>query len=183
MLVDIAKRKIANVNHQMEIWKEFGGPRILMVAELFLILAAGLYLVKAIMVSNELVSGSQFSEFSLLMFLVNLAFVFLSINATFGLSSKKIKSWCAVVRCSGLMFVASMIAYFFQIRIGLAGDITFDPLLAGIISIPVILIMFLPSTRAFYTPPMMKKKSIALWILNVFGIKMYKANEYRLRYH
>lgn len=183
MLVDTVKNKIHDMDRQMDKWREFSGPRILMVAELFLILAAGLYLVKAIMVSDELVSNSDYREFSLLLFLMNLAFVFMSINATFGLSSKKIGSWCAVVRCSGLMFVTSMIAYFFQIRIGLAGDITFDPLMAGLISIPVILIMMLPSTRTFYTPPMMEKKSIVWWILNVFGLKMYKASEYRLKYN
>lgn len=182
MLMKAAENKINEINRRLELKKEYKGPKLLLVAELFLAMAAGLYLLKMILISGDLSAQGDDRILSLLMFGVNILMMFLAIHAAFGVSSKRISSWCTVVRNCGLLFIVSMLTYFTQIRLGVGADVTFDPILAGVIAIPVILIMLLPNVREFYMPPMAEKKPLVNWIMCLFGIRMYSSDEYELKY-
>lgn len=182
MLVKAAEDKINEINRRLELRKEFKGPKVLLMAELFLVMAAGLYLLKMILVSGDLSAQGDDRILSLLMFGVNILMMILAMHAAFGVSSKRISSWCTVVRNCGLLFIMSTLTYFTQIRLDMGADVTFDPILAGIIAIPVIIIMLLPSVREFYMPPMAEKKPLVNWILCLFGIGMYSSDEYELKY-
>jgi len=182
MLRKIAEKRINELNRQLELRKEFKGPKVLLIAELFLVMAAGLYLLKMILISDGLSMDDPNRNKNMLMYGINLILMFLAIHAAFGVSSKRIKSWCMVVRNCGIMFITSSLSYFAQIKLDAVPELTFDPILAGLITIPVIAIMMLPVVRNFYMPPMMEKTSIVQWILCLFGINMYSSKKYELKY-
>ena len=93
MLVKAAEDKINEINRRLELRKEFKGPKVLLMAELFLVMAAGLYLLKMILISGDLSAQGDDRILSLLMFGVNILMMILAMHAAFGVSSKRISSW------------------------------------------------------------------------------------------
>lgn len=111
----------------------------------------------------------------------------LTIDSMFGIVSARPPSWRKVVRSSVLLFLSNVvytIAYYTNFfNEYMAAAVMFIPnWLALIIMIAVLIIMFLPSVRRYYTPPMVDVPPAKEWLKFVFFTPLFKVDSYKLVY-
>lgn len=157
-------------------------PLPLMIGELLLIFVFLRYILNF----TQLVSPS---EGSLAVVLINLTSIVLtlllavsSVYAVLGVPSTKPSAWRGVV-WSALILFATNFAYGILEEYNLMGSpVVFRNEVMAIIMIIVIAIMFLPSVRKFYTPPMMDVPPLRDWLLYIFLKPIIRSDKYRLVY-
>jgi len=139
-------------------------PPILVAAELIL----AVVLVRYILNFTHLISPMPVSFWSaaanIFSILLSMTMCILSVNSIMGLSSSKLRSWRTVVRSSISLFITNQIFFFLNQAGVVSSGIFMDNGIIGMMVLLSIVIMFLPSVRRFYVPPVYESPPLRTWI-------------------
>jgi hypothetical protein len=106
----------------------------------------------------------------------------LAANALVGLTSARMQSWRKVVRTAIILTVMSLFNEIIS-ALGFAPNgVNYSPLFSVFLTVITLAIMFLPSVRRFYMPPMMDLPPIMSWIRYIVATPLVPAKEYRFSY-
>jgi hypothetical protein len=106
----------------------------------------------------------------------------LVINSIMGLYTSKLRAWRKVVRSSIMLFITNQLYYYMEEYNMVSSGFIIDNGVAGIIVLITIIIMFLPSVREFYTPPMYKCPPLKSWLVFLVFAPNRRGETYRFSY-
>ena len=119
---------------------------------------------------------------NILSILLSLMLTILTVNSILGIPSARPQSWRVVIRASIILFITNFL-YGCMEDLGLISTgIVFRIEYVGIIVLLVDIIMFLPSVRKYYTPPLSEMPPIKKWIMYLVNIPLVDAESYRFVY-
>lgn len=157
-------------------------PPVLILAEAVLLLLITLYICKICFISMNIKSHELHPYIQFFMFVFDMIMMFIALDAIMGISSKKPKAWRKVIRSTLIMLTITLLGTILQGHINLSSTIIVNVNIAIPIFIPLLILMFLPSVRAYYTPPMMENKPLSDWIRFIGYKPLYPHQKYVLKY-
>jgi len=114
--------------------------------------------------------------------IVSLLMAVLTVSSIIGIPSAKPQSWRKVVRSSVLLFLINGLYEYLENHNILISGFVFDIRLIAILMVIVVLIMFLPQVRKYYTPPMMDMPPLKVWALYLLNVPMDMADSFKFKY-
>lgn len=170
------------IDKERRIREKASKPFTLILAEILLLIIASLYICKICILACGFNDGLGDRTLSLIMYMFEIAMLFIAIRSLLGISSKKPESWAAVVRGGATMFIMSLMTLMFSTPLSASSLVNVDIWYAAILTIPMIALMCKKTVREYYTPPMMECRSLKYWMMTCFGMKLYPGHKYRLTY-
>lgn len=157
-------------------------PLILRFAELFLMFIISVYIAKVCLLAFGMYLGYGYHRISLIMFVVDVAMLFLTTDSLLAITSRRPKAWKKVARASILLIVFNLTSWLGITGSTAASLVVFNPLVVTPPSMAVLLMMYLPSVRRYYMPIMEEEKPIGAWFGYSWFWPLYTAARYRVVY-
>ena len=105
-----------------------------------------------------------------------------AVNGILGISSSRPKSWRKLAR-SGITMILLNVLYWF---LGMFGFVHRSVVISGVAMVMIVLvtevIVFLPSVRRYYTPPLHEVPPIKAWLKFIVATPLLPADTYELAY-
>lgn len=159
-----------------------GVPAALKLAELFLLLIIGLYLVKICILVNGMYVDFGRPYVSMVMFFIEVLMLVVTSDSVLVIGSRRPRAWKKVVRASFLLVFFNLVAWFGLSGSTAAGFVAFNPLLVTPLSVIMLVMMFTRPIRSYYVPLMEDDKPLVDWIKYAFASPLYTAEGYRIIY-
>jgi len=106
----------------------------------------------------------------------------LTANAMLGLTSANLKSWRQAVRSAVILTIMSAFYEILEYFGIYSASVNFNLWFAAVLTASTLLIMFLPSVRKFYMPPMMEVPPAKEWVKYVIATPLVSSKGYRFSY-
>lgn len=157
-------------------------PLVLILSEIIL----AVVLLRYIMNFTHLVSPVEVGWFrqvlNCISIILSMTMCILCVNSIIGLSSSKLRSWRTVVRSSISLFITNLL-YTITDSLGLiSSGFVISNEFAAVLVLLSIVIMFLPSVRDFYTPPVYECPPVKNWIWFLLSAPRMKGVRYEAAY-
>ncbi len=158
-------------------------PIAVLIAEAFLIITLAIYFAKICVLGMAMYKEIDTTiSWNLFFFFMEVAMLCLTANAMVGLSSRRESGWKRAVTSSGILFLLTIFGKFLGQSMSAASTIYLPPEIVAPLTIAVIILMLLPSTRDFYVPPMETRLPLSSWVRYAFYGKLYNSGVYRISY-
>ena len=157
-------------------------PLILRFAELFLMFIISIYIAKICLLAFGMYLGYGLHRTSLLMFVVDIAMMFLTTDSLLAITSRRPKAWKKVTRASILLIVFNLASWLGIMGSTAASLVVFNPAVVTPPSLAVLIMMYLPSVRRYYTPIMEEERPLWAWFRYSWFWPLYTADRYRVVY-
>lgn len=112
----------------------------------------------------------------------NVGMAVLAANALLGLTSARLQSWRKVVRSAIILTIMTIFNEFLSWLGFSSTSVNFSLWFSVVLTVATLLIMFLPSIRRFYLPPMMDLPQIGSWLRYIIATPLVASKEYRFSY-
>lgn len=170
------------IEKERKIRQKAAKPYTLIMAEILLLIISSVYICKICILACGFYNGFGDRTLSLLMYIFEIAMLFIAVRGLLGISSRKPGSWGAVVRGGVAMMIMGIMTLIFSVPLSASSLVNIDVWYAAVLTIPLIALMCKKSVREYYTPPMMECRPLKYWILTCVGMKLYPGSKYRLSY-
>ena len=157
-------------------------PLILRFAELFLMFIISIYIAKICLLAFGMYLGYGLHRTSLLMFVVDIAMMFLTTDSLLAITSRRPKAWKKVVRASFLLVIFNLVAWMGLSQSTALGFVALNPALVTPFSLAILVIMFTRPVRSYYVPLMEDDRPLKDWVKSVFASPLYTSEGYRIIY-
>jgi len=139
-------------------------PLVLILSEIILAIVLLRYIMNFTHMVSPLDGGWFKQVLNCISIILSMTMCILCVNSIIGLSSSKLRSWRTVVRSSISLFITNLL-YTLTDSLGLiSSGFIIDNEFAAVLVLLSIVIMFLPSVREFYTPPVYECPPVRNWI-------------------
>lgn len=157
-------------------------PFILILAEIILVF----FLLRYMYNIDHLIFSDTMPVYKIVIGLLSLIYTLfvtiLTVNAMIGIPSARPTSWRKVIRSSIFLLITAALTNVLD-EAGIMAKMEYFPAwLAVILFVIAMSIMFLPSVRRYYTPPMYEVPPLKRWILYAIATPLIGAESYRLAY-
>lgn len=157
-------------------------PPVLVLAELLLLITVFRNIINFVIVVSPRDPTVSVVIVNLFSIGINAVSTLLAVNGMIGISSSRPKSWRKIAR-SGISLVMLDIYYYIMSVVGFTPrTIVMNSMVVIILMIVVELIVFLPSVRRYYTPPLFHVPPLKDWILFIGVRPLFSAESYKLAY-
>jgi len=158
-------------------------PKLLILAELFLIVMCISYIYKITGLFMDIAYGPKNpSLLNIFLLEMDLIFLVLTVLAALSVSSRRSESWKKIVRTCFTFTFATILSASLTKSDSYAHAFDFNPYLTGIVLAIVVLIMlFSKDIKAFYTPPMTEIPRLRDWIIFIVYGKLFDT-DYHIRF-
>ncbi|AMK13311.1 hypothetical protein AUP07_0254 [methanogenic archaeon mixed culture ISO4-G1] len=157
-------------------------PKILLIGEFLLAVVLFRYLLNFTSMVSPIEGSWLKVAVNLISIVLSLMLTILTVNSILGIPSARPQSWRVVVRASVILFITNFIYGFLEDMGLISTGIVFRIEYVGIIVVLVDIIMFLPSVRKYYTPPLSEIPPLKKWFMYLFNIPLIDAESYKFIY-
>lgn len=157
-------------------------PKILFIGEFLLAIVLFRYLLNFTSMVSPIEGSWLKVAVNLISIVLSLTLTILTVNSILGIPSARPQSWRVVVRASVILFITNFIYGFLEDMGLISTGIVFRIEYVGIIVVLVDIIMFLPSVRKYYTPPLSDMPPLKKWFMYLFNIPLIDAESYKFIY-
>ena len=157
-------------------------PPILVVAELLLLIMVFRNIINFVIAVSPRDPSVMVVIVNLVSIGTNVVSTMLAVNGMIGISSSRPKSWRKIAR-SGISLLFLDVYYYVMSLVGfIPRTMVMNSPVIIILIIVVEIIVFLPSVRRYYTPPLFHVPPLKDWILFIGVRPLFSAESYRLAY-
>ena len=160
-------------------------PAGVLIAEAFLMFIMITYFAKICVLSMGLLvesSDGPLPSWNLIFFVIEIAMILITVDAVFGLSSRKPAGWKKAARGSFILLALTILGSLVTERIAVSGLVSLDPLYVMPMVLIVMVALLTPSVRDYYVPPMESRRPLRSWIAFAAFSQLYPKGEYRIAY-
>ncbi len=157
-------------------------PFILILAEIIL----AFFLLRYMYNIDHLIFSDTMPVYKIVIGLLSLIYTLfvtiLTVNAMIGIPSARPTSWRKVIRSSIFLLITAALTNVLD-EAGIMAKMEYFPAWVAVILFVIAMsIMFLPSVRRYYTPPMYDVPPLKRWIMYAIATPLIGAESYRLTY-
>ena len=157
-------------------------PPILVIAELLLLIMVFRNIINFVIAVSPRDPSVMVVIVNLVSIGTNVVSTMLAVNGMIGISSSRPKSWRKIAR-SGISLLFLDVYYYVMSLVGfIPRTMVMNSPVIIILIIVVEIIVFLPSVRRYYTPPLFHVPPLKDWILFIGVRPLFSAESYRLAY-
>ena len=153
-------------------------PKPLVIGEAFLCLTIVRYMLNFVVSLYTEADGLETLSLKLFSTVFPFAMILLAASSAVGIASARPKSWRKVVRTS-LLLLAVNTSYSVLNGMGISlGGVVFDNAFILVLTVLTVGLMFLPSVRRYYLPPLTEDPPLRSWIGYVFTTRLFPEATY-----
>ncbi len=160
-------------------------PAGVIVAEAFLVFIMITYFAKICVLSMGLLvesSDGVLPSWNLIFYVMEVAMIFITADAVFGLSSRRPAGWKKAARGSFILLILTITGSLVTGRLAVSGLVSLDPLYVTPMVLIVMAALLTPSVRDYYVPPMESRRPLKAWVGFAAFSQLYPKGEYRIAY-
>ena len=141
-------------------------PKVLFAAELLIMLILMRYMYTMAIISYPLHLDLLHDLISFINIFLTFTFAVLAASAMMGITSSKPGAWGKVVRSGIILLLVNLFTFVMHKFDFITQFSTYGLLLSGVLVVLVCAIMFLPSVRRYYLPPMHDMPPVKEWVMS-----------------